>query len=823
MPTSKIGFKLKYWKRLKNMEDPVAIHLIYMHVHYNIVNGWFSCTEAQALRLASYELQASYGDYNPALHKPGFLDVIGLSQFLPPEYRPSENLSLSHHTQARLFAMHSQYRGISKQEAEQRYIEIAEQLPTYGITFFKVTHETNGPLYLGIAEEGAYTFSLAQREMMDFYPFSQLKGWAGIKTAGGSLFRGVQLQKSEGSDTNNHNEHNDSDSDSDDEKEPKAKFDGVEFTSSHQQACTIIELLNGYCCLLANSTAKWMRATPKVSTLSRVPPDLPSPSLFTAPRRREFSRGIPSLLDAFKPIYINACAKEGISPLPKITMQVDMAIDSNRWLEVLDISSCMIDDRSLDVLLSSLLRALSTNSSPNATTSTDASLSTLVSINSLSIYGSTSAYQNLRLNTIDLSNNPIDEKSCSVLQNYISNSAFALRQVILANCKLGNKILPTLSSRLALMSCLEVLNLASNEIPSIEPLCKEDFKTLHTIILRQNKLGDKGAPQIADFATKTPTLTSLDISYNKIGDSGIEVIARSLKPHKGISHLDCSGNIFTTKGANAIANLLVYTKSLKSIQICSGKLTHESASILAEAIKINETLTSLGLRDNTLGKVGASALAQSLKSNRTLLDLSLDQNSLDSTSITPFMNVLADNRSLTSLSLRSNVIGKNLETPCLLFSDFLSKNKYLLNLDLYSNLLGPTAMLSVSEGLSNNESLVFLSLEGNKLDGDSVHELTKALNYNNTLVSLKLDNTQLADDTIYVLASTLEYNQALTSLSLSQNMIGDTGVLYVLEALGRRTTNFIMKKIDLTQNKIQEKDALHKRCLELKLNTNVLL
>lgn len=68
--------------------------------------------------------------------------------------------------------------GISTQEAYTKYIEIAEQLPTYGITFFKVTVSTirshcdlilwfqnfdgdgkaTEALFFGIAEEGIYTF-----------------------------------------------------------------------------------------------------------------------------------------------------------------------------------------------------------------------------------------------------------------------------------------------------------------------------------------------------------------------------------------------------------------------------------------------------------------------------------------------------------------------------------------------------------------------------------------------------------------------------------------------------------------------------------------
>uniref|UniRef100_A0A8C2PH77 FERM domain-containing protein n=1 Tax=Capra hircus TaxID=9925 RepID=A0A8C2PH77_CAPHI len=87
--------------------------------------------------LASYAVQAKYGDYDPSVHKRGFL-VINLYQMTPEMW------------EERITAWYAEHRGRARDEAEMEYLKIAQDLEMYGVNYFTIRNKKVDALGLHI-------------------------------------------------------------------------------------------------------------------------------------------------------------------------------------------------------------------------------------------------------------------------------------------------------------------------------------------------------------------------------------------------------------------------------------------------------------------------------------------------------------------------------------------------------------------------------------------------------------------------------------------------------------------------------------------------
>jgi hypothetical protein len=80
---------------------------------------------------------------------------VGLSVLLPR--------TVSRHDyaywQERLFNTHKKHNGITKQEAMTKYLEVARNIPYFGMAFFELTDDVGVGLLLGVAEDGLFLFN----------------------------------------------------------------------------------------------------------------------------------------------------------------------------------------------------------------------------------------------------------------------------------------------------------------------------------------------------------------------------------------------------------------------------------------------------------------------------------------------------------------------------------------------------------------------------------------------------------------------------------------------------------------------------------------
>ncbi|KAM6297782.1 merlin isoform 10-T10 [Aegotheles albertisi] len=116
------------------IKDTVAWLKMDKKVKKQILDEKIYCPPEASVLLASYAVQAKYGDYDPNVHKRGFLAqeellpkrVINLYQMTPEMW------------EERITAWYAEHRGRARDEAEMEYLKIAQDLEMYGVNYFAI-------------------------------------------------------------------------------------------------------------------------------------------------------------------------------------------------------------------------------------------------------------------------------------------------------------------------------------------------------------------------------------------------------------------------------------------------------------------------------------------------------------------------------------------------------------------------------------------------------------------------------------------------------------------------------------------------------------
>ena len=127
--------------------------LFFFHVEERVVKDDIYASTGTLLLLASYSVQAKYGDKNPAVHTKGFLDIDTLlpqrviGQFLSKEEWEERILDC--------WAIHET---TFREDAMMEYLKAAQDLEMYGMNYFEMRNKRNTDLLLGVDAFGLYIF-----------------------------------------------------------------------------------------------------------------------------------------------------------------------------------------------------------------------------------------------------------------------------------------------------------------------------------------------------------------------------------------------------------------------------------------------------------------------------------------------------------------------------------------------------------------------------------------------------------------------------------------------------------------------------------------
>uniref|UniRef100_A0A8C6RJS7 Radixin n=1 Tax=Nannospalax galili TaxID=1026970 RepID=A0A8C6RJS7_NANGA len=124
----------------------ITQRLFFLQVKEAILNDEIYCPPETAVLLASYAVQAKYGDYSKEIHKPGYL---ANDRLLPQRVLEQHKLT-KEQWEERIQTWHEEHRGMLREDSMMEYLKIAQDLEMYGVNYFEIKNKKGTELWLGV-------------------------------------------------------------------------------------------------------------------------------------------------------------------------------------------------------------------------------------------------------------------------------------------------------------------------------------------------------------------------------------------------------------------------------------------------------------------------------------------------------------------------------------------------------------------------------------------------------------------------------------------------------------------------------------------------
>ncbi|KAL9650371.1 hypothetical protein ABK040_016438 [Willaertia magna] len=484
--TSTLKFKAKHIKRPKDISDPIAEELFVKQIQLYIIHQIYPCHEKFAVLLASIAIQFTFGDYDPHKHKVGFLNKVGLENFLPSGVSKHDYA----YWQERLFQLHKNHSGLSRKDAMAKFIDVASKTPYFGMTFYQVKDKKGIAYMMGISEDGIYLFDITHLKLIKSLPFSSLLSWKKCK-------EGMEIEYIE------------------------KLSDTMVIVCNEQKSAIMLSLLDDYYYLLPESMKK-QETTPNNPT----PCVASDASMFKEPVKRVFLSKFGSRLEYLIAYYMELCGRGNVTPIRKYCQDIDSMIDGDGVLRKINFSFSNITDKDILYIVDPLKKVIEYKPDRNYPWKENLEIEAFNFDGNLVMSLIPRVYELLYdlkfLKHLNLSGCLVGDDTelfSKSLQNCSELSYLALN-----SCEIGNKGFQTI----------------------LEALKKK--KKLSSLLFSANKLTNYVLDAIANYIDTAVFLTELDISYNKFDFKGVDNFFKSLERNKSIQKLNISGINLGQKG-----------------------------------------------------------------------------------------------------------------------------------------------------------------------------------------------------------------------------------------------------------------------------------
>uniref|UniRef100_A0A3P9HD95 Ezrin a n=1 Tax=Oryzias latipes TaxID=8090 RepID=A0A3P9HD95_ORYLA len=171
---------LQFKLRIKFYPEDVAEELIqdvtrklfFLQVKEAILSEEIYCPPESVVLLASYAVQAKYGDYNKEVHRLGYLSN---DRLLPKRVLEQHKLS-KEQWEERIQVWHEEHRSVLKEEAMVEYLKIAQDLEMYGVNYFEIKNKKGTDLWLGVDALGLNIYGKDDRLTPKIgFPWSEIR------------------------------------------------------------------------------------------------------------------------------------------------------------------------------------------------------------------------------------------------------------------------------------------------------------------------------------------------------------------------------------------------------------------------------------------------------------------------------------------------------------------------------------------------------------------------------------------------------------------------------------------------------------------------
>ncbi|EYB85728.1 hypothetical protein Y032_0292g1584 [Ancylostoma ceylanicum] len=150
----------------------VTLRLFYLQVKDAILSDEVYCSPETSVLLASFAMQAKYGDYQPETHKPGCLTA---DRLLPQRVAGQFKMS-SDDWEKRIMTWWADHRGTSREQAMLEYLKLAQDLEMYGVNYFEIRNKKGTDLYLGVDALGLNIYEKSDKLSPKVgFPWSEIR------------------------------------------------------------------------------------------------------------------------------------------------------------------------------------------------------------------------------------------------------------------------------------------------------------------------------------------------------------------------------------------------------------------------------------------------------------------------------------------------------------------------------------------------------------------------------------------------------------------------------------------------------------------------
>ncbi|XP_067861248.1 tyrosine-protein phosphatase non-receptor type 3-like isoform X1 [Heptranchias perlo] len=153
-----LNFRVRFFVTDPNaLQQEQTRHLYFLQLKKEFIDGRLSCPHNKAVVLASYAVQSELGEYNPSVHRPGYVENF---HFIPDQNQ--EFLT-------KVMSLHKQHRDLKQSEAELGYLNRAKTLEFYGVELHNARDQGNLEIKIGISSGGLGVYRNMAR--ISFYPW----------------------------------------------------------------------------------------------------------------------------------------------------------------------------------------------------------------------------------------------------------------------------------------------------------------------------------------------------------------------------------------------------------------------------------------------------------------------------------------------------------------------------------------------------------------------------------------------------------------------------------------------------------------------------
>lgn len=141
-------FRAKFYPEDVSEEiiQDITLRLFYLQVKNAILSDEIYCPPETSVLLASYAVQAKYGDHSDDLHKSGFL---ANDRLLPQRVMDQHKLTRED-WEGRIITWYHEHKGMLREDAMMEYLKLAQDLEMYGVNYFDIKNKKGTELWLGV-------------------------------------------------------------------------------------------------------------------------------------------------------------------------------------------------------------------------------------------------------------------------------------------------------------------------------------------------------------------------------------------------------------------------------------------------------------------------------------------------------------------------------------------------------------------------------------------------------------------------------------------------------------------------------------------------